>query len=75
MTPAPSPLLVSAKSAAGLCDVSQTTFRKWVDEGIVPKPVRFNGRVLWHYGELKRAIDAMSGIGTDRPGKTWSDVG
>lgn len=73
MTPAPSPLLVSAKRAADLCDVSPATFRKWVDEGIVPEPVRIGGCVRWNYTALSSAINAASGV-QDAPAKGWEGM-
>lgn len=40
-------LLVSADSLAFCLDTDRSTIRRWAKSGIMPKPLKVGGRVLW----------------------------
>jgi hypothetical protein len=51
-------LMVTAKTAAPLCDKSLRTWRSWDASGLVPRPVRIGRSKLWSVGELRRWVAA-----------------
>ena len=76
MTPFPfMPTHLSVSEAARAFGVGETTFLELVKAGVAPQPTWIGRRKVWNSWLLAEKINAMSGIGTDRPGKTWSDVG
>jgi predicted DNA-binding transcriptional regulator AlpA len=59
-SPAQSPFLVSAKTAAELLDISKATFWRRVQDGTFPKPLRIQGATRWNWRELEQAIADLS---------------
>jgi hypothetical protein len=49
----------------GILPIARSTWHKWVAEGLVPQPIRFeNGVSAWHrYLVVKIALDGLSGRG------------
>lgn len=47
------PLLVTAKQAAGMCGKSLRTWRAWDAAGWIPRPVRIGRSTLWRLDELR----------------------
>jgi excisionase family DNA binding protein len=66
------PLLLSDEQAAAYLGVSRETFRKAVDTGDFPRPVRSLGRrILWYRPGLDRAAAELAGervAANDKPG-------
>ena len=54
----PSPLLLDARAAAGLCGVSRSHFLAMHSAGKVPLPVRLGRRTLWRGVEMAAWIEA-----------------
>ncbi len=53
------PLLVDARQAAQLCQVSRATWARWNSSGRTPTPLHLsNGCVRWRLDELKRWTEA-----------------
>ena len=52
----PSPLLVSARRAAAMCDKSLRTWRTWDAAGWIPRPVRIGRSTLWRANELREWV-------------------
>ena len=51
------PVFVSAATAAALCEVSEDTWRAWVDRGIVPPATIRTGQVVrWHWPQVESAL-------------------
>ena len=48
--------LIRDVQAAALLDVSVTTFRRYVREGLMPEPHRLGGRTRWLVSEV---VDAL----------------
>jgi len=46
------PDLIDAKTAAAIVGVSRRTWFRYVDNGDVPRPVRFGGSVKWRRDEI-----------------------
>jgi predicted DNA-binding transcriptional regulator AlpA len=70
MKPPPPPverLAVRAEDAASLLSVSTATFRRLVDQGEIPPPVRFGKIPLWVVADLRAAVDRKRGA-ADGPG-------
>jgi predicted DNA-binding transcriptional regulator AlpA len=59
--------------AARYCGVSPNTFAKAVTDGILPKPFRLYGRVLWCRKALDAALDALSDATADTAADSWAD--
>lgn len=56
------PLMLSDEQAAAYFELSRETFRKAVEYGHYPQPVRqFGRRVLWHRPALERAAAEIAG--------------
>jgi predicted DNA-binding transcriptional regulator AlpA len=56
------PLMLSDEQAAAYVGLSRESFRKAVEDGHYPKPVRqFGRRVLWHRPSLDRAAAVLAG--------------
>ena len=67
------PLMLSDVQAAAYLGVSRETFRKAVEAGEFPRPVRSLGRrVLWHRPGLDRAAAALAGERTAENDKLGS---
>ncbi len=47
------PILVAAKTAAGLCGVSRSTWLSWDAAGLCPRSTLIIGRRLWCVEDLK----------------------
>lgn len=60
-----------AKEAASYIGVSQSTFLRWVEEGLMPKPRRVGGCKLWRGDELKDAFLALSSGEPVKAGDAW----
>jgi predicted DNA-binding transcriptional regulator AlpA len=54
----PGQLLVKAKQAAKLLDVSQAHFYRMHSHGMVPRPERLGRAVRWNLRELERWVEA-----------------
>jgi hypothetical protein len=54
----PFPGMVRGKGAAAWCSVGLRTWRAWDAAGLVPRPVRIGGCVLWSLAELRAWRDA-----------------
>ena len=54
----PTPLLVSARTAAAMCEKSLRTWRTWDAAGWIPRPVRIGRSTLWRVEELKDWVTA-----------------
>jgi hypothetical protein len=52
------PGMVRARTAAAWCSVGLRTWRSWDAAGLVPRPVRIGGCVLWSVATLRRWRDA-----------------
>lgn len=51
------PVFVSAATAAALCEVSEDTWRAWVDRGIVPPASIRAGQIIrWHWPQVEAAL-------------------
>jgi hypothetical protein len=50
--------LLRARAAAAWADVSLRTWRSWDAGGLIPRPVRIGGCVLWSLAELRAWRDA-----------------
>lgn len=50
---------LNAEHAAIYFDVSESTFLKWVKQGIMPKPVRVDGCVRWCVRQLDAGFDHL----------------
>ena len=57
-SPVPSPQLISARTAAGMCGRSERTWRTWDSAGLIPQPVRIGRNTLWRQAELQAWIAA-----------------
>lgn len=59
--PALSPVFVSAATASALCEVSEDTWRAWVDRGIVPPAAVKTGQIVrWHWPACEAALAGTS---------------
>ncbi len=52
-TAAPDPIAVSKSTAAAMFDCSARSWQKYSAAGLIPEPVRFNGRPRWILAELQ----------------------
>lgn len=65
------PLMLSDEQAAVYVGLSRETFRKAVEDGHYPKPVRqFGRRVLWYRPGLERAAAELAGESPSTDGKS-----
>jgi predicted DNA-binding transcriptional regulator AlpA len=55
-----------AERAAAYLDMSKSTFLELVDEGILPKPRRVRGIVVWDRLDLDSAFDDLRGTDDDK---------
>lgn len=53
------PIGLRAADAARYVGVSETTFRNWVNSGIMPAPRRYRDCVIWDSEELVIAFRAL----------------
>ena len=51
-------LLLNAKEAGALCNRGRSTWLRLLKRGLIPKPRRLGGGVLWSYEELRAWIAA-----------------
>ena len=54
----PGPLAVDARGAARLCSLGERTWRRHNAAGLVPRPVRLGGRLLWIVAEVQQWLAA-----------------
>lgn len=55
------PVFVSAATAAALCEVSEDTWRAWVDRGVVPPAsIRAGQVVRWHWPQVEAALAGVA---------------
>lgn len=47
---------LSEQSVAEFFDVSKSTVRRWVEQGIIPAPVPIGGLKRWDVSELRSAV-------------------
>lgn len=61
------PIFVSAKTGAELCEIGIDKWREWVRRGVLPPPVVNDGQIIrWHWPTVERALaDRASGVETD----------
>lgn len=60
------------EQAAEYVGVSPTKFDEWVREGVMPKPARRDGVVVWDRRALDAAFDALNESAGDT---SWDDFG
>jgi hypothetical protein len=48
----PTPLLLNNHAAAAYCGFSETVWREMKGEGLLPRPRRVGGQLLYHRGDL-----------------------
>lgn len=58
------PRLLTRFQAARYCNVSPTTFSRWISEGILPSPIPRTNR--WDQRAIDAALDRISGIHESR---------
>jgi hypothetical protein len=73
LSPSLAPRGLSRIAAARYCGVSPNTFAKAVADGILPRPFKLYGRVLWCRRALDGALDALSDATADTADDTWGD--
>jgi predicted DNA-binding transcriptional regulator AlpA len=62
------------EAAADYVGVSPSHFDEWVKQGIMPKPKKIGGVVLWDRGALDDALDALFYSEADAEAAAWDDV-
>lgn len=50
---------MKARTAAHYLDTSETTFREWVKQGLIPEGAEVNGNVFWHRQDLDDFADSL----------------
>lgn len=60
-------------AAAQYIGVGETKFLEWVSEGVMPKPIRRDGVVLWDIRALDVAFDRLA-PDPEEEEDTWADV-
>lgn len=63
------PLVVDARRLAAMLCASVRSVRKWDSAGVLPRPVRVGGRVVWRVSEICNWLDAGA---PDR--QTWERI-
>ena len=58
--------------AASYIGVSQTTFDRWIEDGVMPKPIKRGGCAIWDIRKLDVAFDALDDEG--QAVNPWNDV-
>ena len=53
------PRMLRADRAAAYCGMSESSFLALVKEGLLPKPTKLKGIVLWDRTKLDSALDAL----------------
>ncbi|SLN77259.1 helix-turn-helix transcriptional regulator [Oceanibacterium hippocampi] len=61
---------LSRELAAAYVGVSPNTYSKWVESGLMPKPKRVGGRVVWDRQAVDLAFSALPGDDERNP---WDD--
>ena len=56
--PAGPPLVVDARRLAEMLCASVRSVRKWDAAGVLPRPIRIGGRVVWRASEIRAWLDA-----------------
>lgn len=69
--PLPTRRMLSRVEAAELCGVSPNTFDRMQSDGLMPRPKRVYGRVLWDVRALDAAIDYLPGQGETAQANQW----
>jgi predicted DNA-binding transcriptional regulator AlpA len=67
------PRALSRTVAANYCGVSPNTFTRAVADGLLPKPFKLYGRVLWCRRAIDAALNALSDTEADTADDTWGD--
>jgi prophage regulatory protein len=52
------PLVVDARRLAEMLGAGIRTIRSWDASGVLPRPVRVGGRVVWRVSEIRDWLDA-----------------
>lgn len=60
---------LTLEEAAKYCGVSESTFKKWQADGLVPRP--WPGTRRYDRKALNQALDRMSGIKPSSPYENW----
>ena len=58
----PFPILMSLKTAAQACDMTQAEFLKAVAGGELPQPVLINGQERWRMVDIERHFEAPEDV-------------
>jgi len=66
------PLGMREPIAAAYIGVSTTTFRKMVEDGVMPKPKRYGGLVVWDRRAVDEAFTALDAVNEAATG--WEKV-
>lgn len=53
------PRMMRLGRAARYVDVSESTFLRWVEEGVMPKPIVHHGIRMWDRAEVDSACDDL----------------
>lgn len=59
------------EEAAVYVGVAPTKFDDWVRRGVMPKPKRQDGVVVWDILRLDSAFDSLPSDGPDERGSAW----
>jgi hypothetical protein len=62
------------EEAAASLGFSAATFDKMVDDGLMPKPRKARGRLIWDVDDLRIALKTLPRDG-ERSDDTWADFG
>ena len=57
---APNPIAVSDKTAAKMFEIPHAEFRRLVDEGLLPRPVKLGQHERWKVEDLERVMSGQS---------------
>ena len=60
-------LLIGVQTVADLAGVSTRTIQRWVEEGLMPKPIRVNGRSRWQRAKIDEWVALGCPRRTSRP--------
>lgn len=53
------PMLLRANQVAAALGIGRSTLWRWVKEGKLPKPVKWQGVTVWRVKDLEEMIDGM----------------
>lgn len=70
------PLGLRRVEAAAYIGVSPSLFDRMIDDGRMPKPKRYRGRVMWDRRELEKAFAGLPEDETDKPAvkSLWDEL-